>query len=246
MAKRGELPEQLRVPWGIGQAILVFALVWIGLPVLIILGARILAPYVPFVNSFLEGLINGTVSADFVNAVIDAVAGLALVAYYLRKYKIGWSAVGWRKFNPWKALLVLVGVFAIFLVGVTVLLALVAALIPSFNANQPQTNDFTGSVIQNHRLIAILALVVIPPIIEETLFRGFIFPAFAKRWGTIVGAVCSSVLFGFAHLQANVSVYTFFLGLLLCYMYVKLRSVYPGMALHMINNYLALMALSGK
>jgi membrane protease YdiL (CAAX protease family) len=245
MAKR-ELPDQLKVPWGIGQALIVFALVWIGLPIVIILVARVLSPYIPALNDFLNGLVNGNVNADFFNAIIDAVAGLVLIAYYLRKYKLKWSAVGWRKFNPWKALGMLAAIFVIFIVGVELLLALVSFLIPAFNANQTQSNDFTGSVALHHRVISLLALVIIPPIIEETVFRGFIFPAFAKRYGTIIGAISSSILFGFAHLQANVSIYTFFLGLLLCFMYVRLKSIFPGMALHMLNNYLALLAMTGK
>lgn len=249
MATRGErraLPEQLQVPWGAKQALLAFALVWIGLPILIVVIARVFSPYIPSLNDFLAGLVNGNVNAEFFNAIIDAVAGLALVGYYLHKYKVKWSAVGWRKFNFWKALGTLVAIFVIFLVGVTVLLAVVSILIPAFNANQTQSNDFTGTVAKHHRVISLLALVIIPPIIEETVFRGFIFPAFAKRWGTVAGAVTSSVLFGLAHLQANISLYTFFLGLLLCFMYVRLKSVFPGMALHMLNNYLALLAMTAK
>ncbi len=87
---------------------------------------------------------------------------------------------------------------------------------------------------------------LIPPIIEETVFRGFIFPAFSKRFGVIIGALLSSLLFGFAHLQYNVGVYTVVLGLLLCLLYIKLRSIVPGIFLHMLNNYLAFVALTHK
>jgi membrane protease YdiL (CAAX protease family) len=244
--KRGHVPEHLNVPWGPVQGLIVFALVWLGLPIVLILVAGVLAPYVPIVKSFYDGLVNSDVTANFIETVIDAVAGIALVYYFLRRYKVGWKAVGWRTFKVWKALLYLFVIALAFYVGALVLLTVVSLLIPSFNANQAQNNDFTGSVAQQHRLISILALVIIPPIIEETVFRGFIFPAFAKKWGTWIGAICSSLLFGFAHLQANVSIYTFLLGMLLCYMYVKLKSVYPGMALHMLNNAIALWAISAK
>ncbi len=244
--------ELFNVPWGPTQALIVFALVWIGLPLLVIILAAMLAQYLPLAKSFYDGLaytgpmtLNSLI-ASFVEVIIDAVAGLGLIYFFLRRYKVGWKAVGWRKFNLWKAIKILLIVFVAFLIGVTVLLALVSVLIPGFNANQTQSNDFTTNVAQQHRLISLFALVVIPPIIEETVFRGFIFPAFAKKWGTWAGAISSSILFGFAHLQANVSVYTFLLGMLLCYMYVKLKSVYPGMALHMLNNYLALMAITAK
>ena len=67
------------------------------------------------------------------------------------------------------------------------------------------------------------------------------FSAMAKRFGAILGAVLSSLLFAFAHLQLNVGVYTFILGLLLCMMYYKLRSIWPGIFVHALNNYVALM-----
>jgi uncharacterized protein len=60
------------------------------------------------------------------------------------------------------------------------------------------------------------------------------------------GAVLSSGLFALAHGQANIAIYTFPLGLLLCFMYVRLGSIVPGMALHMINNYLAFVAVAGN
>ena len=87
---------------------------------------------------------------------------------------------------------------------------------------------------------------LVPPVLEETIFRGFIFPAISKRTGVIWGAILSSALFGLAHAQGNITVYTFVLGLVLCFMYVRLRSILPGMALHMLNNYLAFLAYTQK
>ena len=197
-------------------------------------------------HSFLSGLLNGDINAQFVEVVLDALAGFGAIAYYLHHYKTSWRAVGWRKFNILKALGILVLIFLAFSIGVNVLLALISVLVPAFNANQTQANDFIGTAASSHQLIALLAVVVIPAIVEETVFRGFVFPAISGRVGLIVGAIGSSLLFGLAHLQANISIYTFFLGLLLCFMYVKLRSIFPGMALHMLNNYLAFVALTGK
>jgi membrane protease YdiL (CAAX protease family) len=86
--------------------------------------------------------------------------------------------------------------------------------------------------------------VLLPPIIEETIFRGFIFPAISTRTGVIWGAILSSLLFGAFHGQANVFVYTAILGLLLCFMYVRTKSIIPGMVLHMLNNFLAFYFMS--
>jgi membrane protease YdiL (CAAX protease family) len=237
------IPDHLQVPWGIGSALLVFALAWIGVPVVITIVALVLAPYAPWIQQFVDGLRVGSIDANFILVFIDALGALGLVWLYLRRYRVGWATVGWRKFKFWQSVKYLLAIFVAFIVLISAVLALVAWLIPGFNANQPQTNEFTGAT-GAHANLALIALVIVPPIIEETVFRGFIFPALSKRIGVIWGAVGSSILFGFAHLQANVSVYTFLLGLLLCFMYVKLKSIYPGMALHMLNNLLAYVAIT--
>jgi membrane protease YdiL (CAAX protease family) len=197
------------------------------------------------VEQFLKAASNNNVEANFVLDLLDAVAGFSVVALYLRHYKVGWSMVGWRQVNWIKAVKYLVCILIIFVILSNLVLALVSILIPAFNANQAQTNEFTGAT-NSHTSLALIALVLLPPILEETIFRGFLFPALAKKWGVAWGAVISSAVFGIAHAQANISIYTFVLGLLLCFMYVRLKSIFPGMAVHMLNNYLAFIALSSK
>ncbi len=232
------LPDHLKVPWGIKEAAIVYIFPWIVLPSLVVIILSALSPYVPLFNLFLDGLRDKTVIANFIFVLIVAIGELAVVAWYLKKYKIGLAQVGWRRFNFWQALGLLGLMFIVFSMGVFALIVLVSYLLPAFDANQAQTNEFTSQTI-SHPILTLLSLVIIPPIVEETVFRGFIFPGIAKKYGLIAGALVSSVLFGFAHLQANVSIYTFVLGLALCFMYVRLRSIVPGIALHMLNNFLA-------
>ncbi len=241
------LPEHLKVPFGVWDALIVFGIAWIGLPIVIFLVALQLEPVVPLVHWFVQGLRpdSSSFEANFVLVLLDAIGALGLVWLYLRKYQVGWKSVGWRKFNVGKAILYLLAIFTGFIILADATIWLVSVLVPSFNANQPQNNELSSATGSNTNL-ALIGLVLIPPIIEETVFRGFIFPAMAGRVGLIWGAVISSVLFGFAHLQANVSIYTFILGLLLCFMYVRLKSIFPGMALHMLNNFLAYIAISHK
>lgn len=239
------LPDHLKVPWGLKDALVVFLCAWIALPIVLVIVLRILTPFVPLANQFAKALLTGDITATFVLTLLDALAGLALVAFYLRKYKAGWQMVGWRAFDVWRAAGYLLTIFLAFILFAYLALQLVSLLDPSFNANQPQSNELLDGARTNRHL-ALIGLVIIPPIIEETIFRGFIFPAISRRWGFWAGAVCSSILFGLAHMQANVGVYTFILGVLLCFMYAKLRSIFPGMLLHMLNNYLAFLALTGK
>ena len=230
------------VPWNGWQALLVFLLPWIVLPIAVLFGLSTIAPHWSAVNNFLSGLDNNAPGPNFILVIIDAIGSFAFIGYYLRKNHVGLGALGIRRFSIWRALLLLVGLLVLFGLLVTAAYWLVTALDPHFNANQAQTNQFT----QTTSSLSLWALVIIPPFVEETTFRGFMFPAFAKKFGVVGGALLTSLLFGFAHLQANVSVYTFILSLLLCFLYTRLGSIIPGIALHMLNNYIAYMGLHSK
>ena len=239
--RQAKLPDHLKVPWNIKDALVAMAFIWIGFSIAIDLTAMMLSPFSSIINDFYSGLKNDAVWPSFISALLLTVAGFGLIYFYLKKYNVGWASVGWRKFKPFKAIGLILLVLASFLIGISLLLLIISVLIPAFNANQPQTNSFTGP---SFSIISLIALVVLPPFIEETLFRGFMFPAFSKKYGVIWGAILSSFIFGFAHLQFNVGIYTFVLGILLCFMYIKLKSIFPGILVHMLNNYIAYIAIA--
>jgi membrane protease YdiL (CAAX protease family) len=92
---------------------------------------------------------------------------------------------------------------------------------------------------------------VIAPVAEEFFFRGFLFGAL-RRWrvtvagreiGTWLAAVITGILFGLAHTGSASSRYLIplgFLGFVLCLVRWRTRSLYPCIALHSVNNSLAL------
>jgi uncharacterized protein len=244
-ALRRRVPEFLNVPWSI-RDIVVFVVLWFGVQIVGLMLMRALSPVVPSFGHFLDLVVQGDIMAMFALNLVDAAVGFGIISLYLRRYGVGWSTAGWRRVSPLRAAGYILAILVFFVVMANILLWVVSALVPGFDANQAQNNDFVGAA-GTHRNLALVALVLMPPVLEETIFRGFVFPAIAKRAGVIWGAVLSSALFGLVHWQANISVYTFILGLLLCFMYVRLRSIVPGIFLHMLNNYLAFIALgSGK
>ena len=92
---------------------------------------------------------------------------------------------------------------------------------------------------------------VIAPIVEEFFFRGFIFGALrqmrvviaGRNIGTWVAAAITGILFGLAHTGSASAQYLIplgFLGFMLCWLRWRTGSLYPCMALHSLNNALAL------
>jgi membrane protease YdiL (CAAX protease family) len=92
---------------------------------------------------------------------------------------------------------------------------------------------------------------VVAPVAEEFFFRGFIFGAL-RRWhfsvgghdlGTWAAAIVTGVLFGLVHAGSANPEYLIplgFFGFVLCLVRWRTRSLYPCMALHSVNNSLAL------
>ena len=87
--------------------------------------------------------------------------------------------------------------------------------------------------------LAFIALVIIAPIVEELLFRGFLFKQLRKSWPFWISAIVSSLLFGLAHLQINVGIDTFALALVLAFLYEKTSSIVSSIGLHMLKNLIA-------
>ncbi len=90
--------------------------------------------------------------------------------------------------------------------------------------------------------IAILVCAV-APFVEELFFRGFIFGAMRNGLGLWGGAAVTGLLFGGAHVLGSPIAFLLplaFFGFALCLLYARTRSLYPCMALHCVNNSLAL------
>ena len=232
-------------PWRL-RDVVQFVLLWLGGQV--ILGLVLtFQPLWPQLSRYIAQSANGqNIVASLVVSIVSFVLGFGVLAWMLRQRHAGWGSLGWRRFSLIKAIGLVVVLLIAFLVLIWITFVLVTVLVPGFDANQAQTNDFTNPRSRQEWWVSLMALVVLPPVIEETIFRGLAFAAFSKRWGYIWGAVLSSVLFALLHGQANVGVYTFVLGLMLCVVYVKFKSIGPGILLHMANNLLAFLAIGAN
>ena len=88
-----------------------------------------------------------------------------------------------------------------------------------------------------------LVFCVVAPICEEFLFRGFIFGALRNWRGPWIAAAITGVLFGALHAASAPAadlVPLAALGMLLCAVRQLTGSLYPAIALHALNNAIAL------
>lgn len=88
-------------------------------------------------------------------------------------------------------------------------------------------------------LVAFVPLVLLTPVIEEMLFRGFIFEGFRHKLPFWPAAILVSGLFGLAHGQWNVGVDVFALSIVSCYLRDRTKSLWPSIFLHALKNAMA-------
>ncbi|MCL1929623.1 CPBP family intramembrane metalloprotease [Candidatus Saccharibacteria bacterium] len=90
-----------------------------------------------------------------------------------------------------------------------------------------------------------VSLVIIPPVCEEIVMRGFLFGKLSKKMKFVVAAVLTSLLFALAHGQLNVGIDTFVLSMILCFARINTGSIWTGIFVHMLKNGLAFALLFG-
>ena len=82
----------------------------------------------------------------------------------------------------------------------------------------------------------LVSAVLIAPIFEEYLFRGYIAGTIQYAYGSVAAWLISAILFGVAHGQPAVMVSATMSGLVLGFYFLRSRSVMIPMILHAMNN----------
>ena len=86
-------------------------------------------------------------------------------------------------------------------------------------------------------ILLFIAVVIIAPLGEELLFRGFLQHFLEKYWKDITKAVLvTSLFFAFIHMNSYWFIQIYFLGIFLGYLSWKSGSIIPSLILHSINN----------
>ena len=163
--------------------------------------------------------------------------------YSLRKYHLPWASFGFRRYeqrSSWgvAAALILGGLLA-----TTILSDLSDYVYRRVVGPVPQENVVTIFPHTSAGLLLFVVLaVLVAPVIEETIFRGFVFQGLARSWGPLLGALSSALIFAAWHQQLSVLVPIFCLGALLAAGFYWTRSIYTNITFHAIFNAIGILA----
>ena len=151
--------------------------------------------------------------------------------------------LGIQRLLSWSDIGVALLAFIPYLILASVFAGVATMLLPGYDVTQSQDVGFSQLSNRFELLLAFVALVVAAPIIEEVIFRGFLFSRLKKHLGVIVGIIGTSLVFAVLHMQLNVGVDVFALSIVLCLLRIVTGSIWAGVILHMTKNALAFFIL---
>ena len=102
---------------------------------------------------------------------------------------------------------------------------------------KPLEEEFTRIV----EAVGLPLLILLPPIAEEFLFRGFLLSAFLRGGKVAQAVVLTAAMFAVFHIVPAKYLPTGLIGLWLAWLVVATGSIYPAILAHLLNNGIAIL-----
>lgn len=206
---------------------------------LIFLGPRyIVGPVAPLIAS----LPLSPNSRIFVfEALIDLLVLVALVGV-IKLYRIPFAMIGLtKKLRAAHVAWALVAL-PLYFIGSLIAVQVASKLFIGLDIEAKQEIGFSTTPQGAELILVFIALVIVPPFVEELVFRGFLLRAYDKL-GAVIASLLVSLCFALLHSPAVVSIDVFVLSMFLCYLRLKTNSLWPAILLHASKNLVAFLYL---
>lgn len=194
--------------------------------------------------------LSSNISYQFLFILVIETLIVGALVLFLKFYKTRLASIGLRR-PKWSDLVHGLAAVPFYFVLYLITVSTVTALVPGLDVNQPQEIGFNNPKGVLQLGMTFVSLVVLPPLAEEILFRGFIYSSLKKGLPIAGAVIVTSGLFAIAHLPAGgaagplyiAAIDTFVLSLVLIYLREKTGGLWSSMTLHAIKNGVAFMAL---
>ncbi|OVE79104.1 hypothetical protein BVY00_01180 [bacterium G20] len=184
-------------------------------------------------------------AAQFIYILLAEAAVIGSVVWLVRRRGLKLAAIGLgRRIKWWDIIWAAIGSVAFY--GLLIIVTVILTALTGFNANAPQDVGFNVLSTPTDRLIALIALVILPPLGEEILMRGYLYSGLRARLRFWPAMVITSLLFGIAHLSTGANgalwvagVDTFLLSFVLVALRERTGALYAPIMVHGLNNLVA-------
>ena len=176
----------------------------------------------------------------FTALVYIVTATLVIIAPYCIKksWKSSRNKLGLRELPTFTD----IGIGIIGFVATLCVASVVSTILQSLkliDVNQVQNTGFSNLYSPLDRVVAFISLVVLAPVAEEIIFRGWLYEKLKKYNNVIVSIVLTSILFGALHGQWNVGITVGIMSVFMCIERELTGTIYAGIITHMLQNGLA-------
>lgn len=220
----------------------------VGLPLWVFLGFMLSQAIVLAVLQLLNALnvpldsINSAVFSTTASAVIYvlSVALVVAVPWYAKRRPTKLEDLGLKNNGPtgldflWTP-----AGYIVYAMVSSIVLWLAGTYLPFVDIDQAQDTGFGGITQQYEFILAFVSLVIVAPIAEEVLFRGYLLHKLRKRAPLWVAIFITSLTFAVVHFAWNVGFDVFVLSIVLCILRVVTGSLWAPIMLHMLKNGIA-------
>lgn len=114
----------------------------------------------------------------------------------------------------------------------------ISLIVPTID-DQAQQIGFSTEGPLLDKLFAFVVIVVAAPIVEEIVFRGYLYGSLRRHVPWWLAAGMASALFGVVHGQWNVGIDVAILSMIACYLRERTGAIWSGIGLHMLKNSIA-------
>jgi hypothetical protein len=183
-------------------------------------------------------------AATFFMVLLFETLAVATVALFVSWRHVSfWVATALKRIR-WRDWGYAAGGFVVYFAIAAIVLTILPILVP-IDTGQEQNIGFEPGIGGTALLMAFIGLVVLPPIVEEIVFRGFLFGTLRSHHVHFAwSAIATSLLFGSLHLMGGVEggllwiglADTFVLSLVLCYVREATGSLWASIIIHALKN----------
>lgn len=193
-----QYPEDLRAPWGWLDLLLLVVVALLGTFVISIVLVGIFAAFGMTPTS----LQNSSNNKSLFLIVNQAILSLGLLVYLAAQIRVRfqspfWRTIGWRPLQTGTTIPRRIVYLFLVLGGFSLsLLVQLASAALQTKAKLPIQEYFQDP---RSALLLMLMSILLAPLVEETIFRGYLYPVLARSFGIGAGVVITGTLFGLLH-----------------------------------------------
>jgi membrane protease YdiL (CAAX protease family) len=237
------------IPWSPGVAIAFVVLTYFLSQIIASLVVAVWPALNHWSSDKAQDWLSNSIYAQFLYVLLAEALVVLAIRQFLKLYRTSWRAIGLRR-PKWSDFGIGILFAPVYYVTYLVILSVASKLLPALNVDQSQELGFNpvGTV---ELILTFISLVILPPLVEELLMRGYLYTSLKKKLSKIAAALVTSVIFAAAHLQFGsgapllwvAAIDTFVLSLFLVSLREKTGGLWASMTLHATKNLIAFMSL---